>query len=674
MLSVHGTHKVNVAERRKQESPDMREKESSWDTTTSINDILNVDADNVFEPIHSVNNGDGTTTWRARQMYKGLEVFGAAVVYAVDESGHYTGSVSGAILENIQEDIPDVTICLESEDELLALALVVTGMENGSLVLHYSQRIIYLEDLNSAHLAYILDLTSVDLQTAKRPYLIVSACDHSVFVETERITTHLPTDDSIDRQARKQPKDKNKDKKKKEKKEKGKKNPTDENNDETEPEPETETETETETKTETGNENANKCLKDASGTGGNAKTGDINYGTKSESKDLCLNVNIVDSVCQLTSPDVQVYDMQQSYKLPKNEYEYDCRKANDQINSANSPNLDGFFYAQKIYDMFREIYKRAPLKGSIVLGVHYGKNIGNAYWFPKFVCFGDGNNKYYPFVSLDIVAHEIAHGILEENSKLIYKAESGGLNEAFADITGEAMEQLSDFYNGNKWETGSDILKKDDSIRYFAKKVGSNINHMDDYYNGMSVHHSSGIISKAFFNLVETEMVDMVDAYGSVLDANILYWGPKTGFREGACDIKRAGVARKVPGHKFDSAFRDVGIDTTCCSIDQQTLQEKTLNDVIVSADENPCFTILPYEATRKSVGIKAGSIDGENAVLVHIDIVAFCGDASIKNDEGISYDLLDDNIERVVCFSSDSELKDVEITVKYCSVTGLCN
>ncbi len=58
--------------------------------------------------------------------------------------------------------------------------------------------------------------------------------------------------------------------------------------------------------------------------------------------------------------------------------------------------------------------------------------------------FGDGASYFYPLVSLDVSAHEVSHGFIEQNSNLIYSGQSGGINEAFSDMAGEAAEFYSE--------------------------------------------------------------------------------------------------------------------------------------------------------------------------------------------------------------------------------------
>ena len=53
---------------------------------------------------------------------------------------------------------------------------------------------------------------------------------------------------------------------------------------------------------------------------------------------------------------------------------------------------------------------------------------------------GDGYLTFYPLTGLDVVSHEISHGFTEYNSNLIYSGQSGGINESFSDMAGEASK------------------------------------------------------------------------------------------------------------------------------------------------------------------------------------------------------------------------------------------
>ncbi len=91
--------------------------------------------------------------------------------------------------------------------------------------------------------------------------------------------------------------------------------------------------------------------------------------------------------------------------------------------------------------------------------VHYGDQTNNAYWNGSWMLYGDGDSiSFTSFTSLDIVAHEIIHGLIDNTSNLIYEGESDALNDSYSDIFGEVIER----YNlvSNDWIIGADFTLK----------------------------------------------------------------------------------------------------------------------------------------------------------------------------------------------------------------------
>lgn len=81
----------------------------------------------------------------------------------------------------------------------------------------------------------------------------------------------------------------------------------------------------------------------------------------------------------------------------------------------------------------------------------------NAFWDGQSMSFGAGSEDgifFSPFSSLDILAHEFTHGVNQSSADLIYSSESGGLNESFCDIFGNAIE--FSVKTGN-WRVGEEI-------------------------------------------------------------------------------------------------------------------------------------------------------------------------------------------------------------------------
>jgi vibriolysin len=114
---------------------------------------------------------------------------------------------------------------------------------------------------------------------------------------------------------------------------------------------------------------------------------------------------------------------------------------------------------------------------------------------------------------------------------LIYSGQSGGINESFSDIAGEAAEMF--MHGSNDFEVGADIFKaQDEALRYMddPPRDGNSIGHTDDYYSGMDVHYSSGIFNKAFHLLVTTKGWTVQEAFTLFATANQMHWDLGSGF------------------------------------------------------------------------------------------------------------------------------------------------
>jgi Zn-dependent metalloprotease len=141
--------------------------------------------------------------------------------------------------------------------------------------------------------------------------------------------------------------------------------------------------------------------------------------------------------------------------------------------------------------------------------VHYGVNYNNAFWNGNSMTYGDGNGSLFsPLVSLDVVGHELTHGVTQFSAGLVYSGQSGGLNEAVSDIFGNMVERSVKGQSGNTWKVGEEIFTPatpNDALRYMDNPHadGNSIDHFSEYYNGMDVHYSSGIANKEFYLLAQ---------------------------------------------------------------------------------------------------------------------------------------------------------------------------
>lgn len=157
--------------------------------------------------------------------------------------------------------------------------------------------------------------------------------------------------------------------------------------------------------------------------------------------------------------------------------------------------------------------------------VHYGRNYDNAFWDGQRMVFGDGDGELFNrfTASLDVIAHELAHGVTEDESGLAYLGEAGALNESMSDVYGSCVRQ---YVRGEKaedadWLIGAELFT--DKVKGAAlrsmKAPGTAFDdpvlgkdpqpaHMKDFVetsedNG-GVHVNSGIPNHAFYTTAVT--------------------------------------------------------------------------------------------------------------------------------------------------------------------------
>lgn len=246
------------------------------------------------------------------------------------------------------------------------------------------------------------------------------------------------------------------------------------------------------------------------------------------------------------------------------------------INGAYAPLNDAHYFGRVVYDMYNDWVGVAPLTFQLAMKVHYSTNYENAFWDGSSMTFGDGFTFFYPLVSLDVSAHEVSHGFTEQNSALIYSGESGGINEAYSDIAGEAAENY--MRGSNDLLVGAEIIKDPDgALRYMCNPPldGVSIGSANDYYNGLDVHYSSGVFNKAFCLLAQTDGWNTQTAFQAFAQANQFYWTPSATFISAARGVYDAACGLGFDTNAVINAFAgvDVAIDTSTnpCVVDGDT-------------------------------------------------------------------------------------------------------
>jgi vibriolysin len=306
--------------------------------------------------------------------------------------------------------------------------------------------------------------------------------------------------------------------------------------------------------------------KQATGPGGNEKTGQYTFG-----KDY--GPLIVNDSCQMQTENVETYNLNGGTKAG-GIYQFTCPTNTYQaINGAYSPLNDAHYFGGIVFDMYKNYANSSPLTSKLRLNIHYQKNYENAFWDGEQMFFGDGGSTMYPLVSIDVMGHEVSHGFTQQHSNLIYDStHSGGMNEAYSDMAGEASEyylnRLKPEGQRVDWLVGGDIIKgpKGTGLRYFADPTrdGVSIGNAKDFYKGLDNHLSSGVYNKAFYTLSNTPNWTLPKAFQLFVIANQVYWKPDSTFDQGACGVKKAADDLQANAQDVIAAFKVVGVDASC--------------------------------------------------------------------------------------------------------------
>ena len=292
------------------------------------------------------------------------------------------------------------------------------------------------------------------------------------------------------------------------------------------------------------------------GPGGNAKTGQYEYGTTYGYMDVTQS----GTSCSMSNTNVKTVNLNGGTS-GTTAFSYTCpRNTVKTINGAYSPLNDAHFFGGVIFNMYNAYIGKPPLTFQLVMKVHYSSSYENAFWDGSAMTFGDGATTFYPLVSLDVASHEVSHGFTSQNSNLTYSGQSGGINEAYSDIAGEAAEYY--MKGTNDFLVGADIFKATGALRYMANppQDGRSIGNAANFTTGMDVHYSSGVYNKAFYTLATTAGWNTQKAFQVFARANDLYWTASTDFNQGACGVQTAAADLGFTVANVTSAFTAVGV------------------------------------------------------------------------------------------------------------------
>src|SRR4030067_713687 len=213
-----------------------------------------------------------------------------------------------------------------------------------------------------------------------------------------------------------------------------------------------------------------------------------------------------------------IYDAGNGYTLPGS-----LVKSEGSSKSRDKTVKEAYAGAGFTYDVFKKIFGRNSIDDRgmrLDSTVHYGKDYDNAFWNGQQMVYGDGDGELFNrfTIAIDVIGHELTHGVTQYEAGLEYQGQPGALNESMSDVFGALVKQYrrrqeakdadwmigTGLFTKNVNGTGIRSMKEpwtayDDTVLGRDPHAGS----MEDYVNTREdnggVHINSGIPNRAFY-------------------------------------------------------------------------------------------------------------------------------------------------------------------------------
>lgn len=175
------------------------------------------------------------------------------------------------------------------------------------------------------------------------------------------------------------------------------------------------------------------------------------------------------------------------------------------------------------YDLYKNVYDRNSIDNNgmrLDSTVHYRRDYDNAFWNGEQMVYGDGDGELFNrfTIAIDVIGHELTHGVTQFEAKLVYSQQPGALNESMSDVFGSLVKQYQRGQTADQadWIIGEGLFTssvngvgirsmKAPGTAYDDPVLGKDPQpaHMKDYVNTSSdnggVHINSGIPNHAFY-------------------------------------------------------------------------------------------------------------------------------------------------------------------------------
>lgn len=482
------------------------------------------DQESTFETVKSVTDFTKTKHLRVKQKYNGYPVWGGD---AAIHGNKMNGTIYQGLAADLQNTPPHIFQPAQAEK---ALQFATQQVNNQTVISSKKQLMVYVDKDNKAHWAFLITLKTKAKRALAEPIYILDANTFAIYEHWN----NLKTLDDVQ----------------------------------------------------------------AGGLGGNYHNtwiydfvDNTGAGKKFGSHLPALNIkrDATTNMCLMQNDDVTIKDARDSKVMQFACSEVDPTHKNlywnehmDEANGAHSPANDVLYNASQIKNMYSDIANTPMLVDDngnpLMLTFNIHVDMENASWSDGTLemYIGDGGDTFFPLTSIDVIAHELSHGFTSQNSDLVYQGQSGGLNEAFSDMASQAAVSYANI-GYISWHIGDQIMKDSDAdgFRFMdnprrdcigqGKAYECSIDNAKNYYDGLDVHHSSGVFNKAFYLLSTSPNWTINKAFKVMVQANQRYWLPRSNFQEAACGVKDATRDFGYDTETVVKVMSQVGLDIAKC-------------------------------------------------------------------------------------------------------------
>ncbi|MER7108573.1 M4 family metallopeptidase [Streptomyces sp. NPDC000229] len=232
--------------------------------------------------------------------------------------------------------------------------------------------------------------------------------------------------------------------------------------------------------------------------------------------------------------------------------------------------VDAHWAAGQVYDYYKKHHARDGLDGrgsavnSLVGVTEMGLPYVNASWDGTKMVYGSGDSEYKPLsADLDVVGHEMTHGVVENTANLVYAGQSGALNEAVADYFGNAIDVTQagiPMDHPDSGLIGEDLCRKATPRACALRDLNDGATTSKDFLgatfgtdNG-GVHLNSTVFSGALWDMRQDLGAELADRV--VYKALTEYMTPLDGFTDGRNAVLAAAKDLGVTGRLLNAAKR----------------------------------------------------------------------------------------------------------------------